>query len=323
MNYRPIKSVVRSNLKNIATACFSAKKLIKLGPSTFGLIVYGGVSPISKVLCENAVNRAFNVKSNQHFWAEVGAVPFTIKCLENKKVGHDGTDRDDPNFDAFADVQSQNDYCTTQLTMMGYKGEMLRAQYNEDKVRGLWADAPVTVAHTRMHQEALDAATTHRKKFFVTGGEHITSDNMFKSAEIVRWNAEALEVEKDKKQRLEYRARCEAALPVLNRLEKVLENAVTRLTGKELEVLLRWKGVPVSKMGNVANRRVLYQQFTDGGEEDEDDASIPAPWTDAGEAGLVALRNAPIEMADTSYGRFLATQKRDAERAYQHMDADL
>jgi hypothetical protein len=38
--------------------------------------------------------------------------------------------------------------------------------------------------------------------------------------------------------------------------------------------------------------------------------------------GLVALRNAPIEMADTSYGRFLATQKRDAERAYQHMDAE-
>jgi hypothetical protein len=67
---------------------------------------------------------------------------------------------------------------------------------------------------------------------------------------------------------------------------------------------------------------LLYQQFADGGEEEEDDASIPAPWTDANEEGLVALRNAPIEMADTSYGRFLATQKRDAERAYQHMDAE-
>ena len=44
--------------------------------------------------------------------------------------------------------------------------------------------------------------------------------------------------------------------------------------------------------------------------------------TDANKAGLVALKNAPIEMANTSYGRFLATQKRDAERAYQHMDAE-
>jgi hypothetical protein len=67
---------------------------------------------------------------------------------------------------------------------------------------------------------------------------------------------------------------------------------------------------------------VLYQQFVDGGEEEEDDASIPAPWMDADKAGLMALRNTPIKMADTSYGRFLAMQKKDAKRAYQHMDAE-
>ncbi len=109
MNYGSFKSVVPSNLKNIATASFSAQKSMKLGPSTFGLIVYGGVCPISKVVCENAVNSAFNVKYNQHSWAEVGAVPFTMKCLENKKMGHHGADRDNPNVDAFADVQLQND----------------------------------------------------------------------------------------------------------------------------------------------------------------------------------------------------------------------
>ena len=98
----------------------------------------------------------------------------------------------------------------------------------------------------------------------MTGGEHITLDDMFKSAEIVRRNAETVEVEVDKKRRLEYCPRREAALPVLDRLENVLENAVTGLTRKELEVLLRWKGIPVSKMGNVANRQVLYQQFTYG-----------------------------------------------------------
>ena len=35
----------------------------------------------------------------------------------------------------------------------------------------------------------------------------------------------------------------------------------------------------------------------------------------------MALTNAPIEMVNTSYGLFLATHKRDAERAFQHMDA--
>ena len=47
--------------------------------------------------------------------------------------------------------------------------------------------------------------------------------------------------------------------------------------------------------------------------------SIPAPWTKNDQTELDALRNAPIEMADTSYRRFLAQQKRDAERAYQKM----
>jgi hypothetical protein len=104
-----------------------------LGLSTFRFIVYGRVCPISNIVCENAVKSAFNAKSNLHSWAEVGAVPFTMKCLENKKVEHNGTDKDNPNFDAFADVQSKNNYSTTQLTMMGYTGEMLWVQYRRTK----------------------------------------------------------------------------------------------------------------------------------------------------------------------------------------------
>ncbi len=49
--------------------------------------------------------------------------------------------------------------------------------------------------------------------------------------------------------------------------------------------------------------------------------SIPTPWMDADEVGLVALKNAHIDMANTLYGRFLAAQKRDTERAFQHIDA--
>ena len=105
-------------------------------------------------------------------------------------------------------------------------------------------------------------------------------------------------------------------LPILDRLENELENDVGQLTSKELEALLRWKGVSVSKMGNVANRHILYQQFAEGGSEE---VSIPAPWTENDQTELDALRNAPIEMADTSYGHFLAQQKRDVEQAYQKM----
>ncbi len=144
------------------------------------------------------------------------------------------------------------------------------------------------------------------------GGKHVTSNDMFKVAEINRWTAEAAEREKDKKGRVDYHRRREAALPILNCLVNELENNIGWLTSKELEALLRWKGVSVSKMGNVANRCILYQKFAKGGSEE---VSIPAPWTENNQMELDALRNVPIKMADTSYRRFLAQQKRDSVRA--------
>ncbi len=80
---------------------------------------------------------------------------------------------------------------------------------------------------------------------------------------------------------VEYHVRREAALLIIDRLENELENNVELLKNKELEVLLRWKGVSVSAMRNVTNRRILYQQFTEGGAEE---AGIPALWTEINEA---------------------------------------
>ncbi len=86
--------------------------------------------------------------------------------------------------------------------------------------------------------EAVAAINTHGKKFFVAGREHVTSDDMFKGAEINRWTAEAAEMEKGKKSQVEYPRRCEAELLILEHLVIVLENSVGRLTSKELETLL-------------------------------------------------------------------------------------
>ena len=321
-NYGPFKGVVRDNLKKMSSAFYAAGLSIPLNTTTFGLIVYGGtipVGPSTTITCRNALAETFDVESNLTSWREVGAVPHTRKCLTNSKVRHDGTDERDPNFDAYQDIQPQNDYSTAQLNLMGYRGDVLRAQFCPDKISERKESMAVTVANTRERQEAIAAANTHGAKFFVTGGEHMTSNDMFKAAEINRRKVEAAEREKEKKRRVEFHARREAALPIVNRLELELENDVGRLTSKELEVLLRWKGVAASKMGNVANRRLLYQQFAEGDIVEE--VSIPAPWTDIDEAELVALRDAPIEMYDTAYGRFEEQKKRDVERSYQKMSA--
>ncbi len=144
----------------------------------------------------------------------------------------------------------------------------------------------------------------------------MTLDDMFIAVELNQQRAKATEREKDKKSWVEYHTRREVALLIVDRLENELENDVGRLKSKELEVLLRWKGVPVSTMGNIANRRILYQQFTEGGVEE---AGIPALWMEINKAELIALRDAPIAMCDTACGQFEEQKKRDVEQAYQKM----
>jgi hypothetical protein len=95
---------------------------------------------------------------------------------------------------------------------------------------------------------------------------------MFISAEMGKREREITEMEKGKKVCIEFHARRDATLVVLDRLNHELDGNAKRLTNKDLEVLLRWKGVLPSKMDNMVNKRALYQQFTgDRGDDDLDD----------------------------------------------------
>jgi len=85
-------------------------------------------------MLENALQAAFNTTSNLHSWREVGAVPYTKKCLSNLKVRHNGTDANNPQFDIYLDVQSRNNNSTMQLLVMGYSGNVLCAKFIPEKI---------------------------------------------------------------------------------------------------------------------------------------------------------------------------------------------
>ena len=99
----------------------------------------------------------------------------------------------------------------------------MRVQFCPDKIREMKASGPVTVANMRERQEALAAVHTHGKIFFVTGGEHVTSNDMLIAVELNQRNAEVTEREKEKKSQVEYHVRREAALPIVDRLQNNLE----------------------------------------------------------------------------------------------------
>ena len=97
------------------------------------------------ITCKYALAETLDVASNKNLWSKAGAVPHTRKCLTNPKVRHNQTNERDPNFNVYQDIQSQNNYSTTQLNIMGYKGDLLRAQFCPDKISERMASVPVTV----------------------------------------------------------------------------------------------------------------------------------------------------------------------------------
>jgi hypothetical protein len=167
-NYGPFKSTVHRNMDAITTESYKQRKNLSLTQELIGLIVFGGVHEPTGVVCENAVESGFSKAQNKAAWEKVGAVPLTMKCLEHSKVRHDGTDKDDPNYDKYQEIQAANNYSTNQLSVMGYNGDLLKAEFKEDSIKAKETSA-VTVENTRERQEALANAKTHGAKFKVTG----------------------------------------------------------------------------------------------------------------------------------------------------------
>jgi hypothetical protein len=161
------------------------KERISLSMSTIGLIVYGGECPQAHVICQDAVEKAFCCKRNLKCWAAVGAVLFTMHCLTYEKVRRNGNNKNDPEYNEYQIIQSKNDHTTLQLTVMGYNADLLKTEFNEEKIMANAVKSlTTTVENTQERWEALVKASTSSKKWFVAGGIHSTVDDPFIAAKM-------------------------------------------------------------------------------------------------------------------------------------------
>jgi len=334
-NYGPFKSVVRANLTLISDKAFAEQKNCPLTISTFCLITYGGECPDTKVACKNAVAAAFDLKSNLSAWNKVGAVGtdeetgrrcVTMECIKSKKVRVDGTDVSDPNYSIYQEIQSKNDYATTQLSMRGFMGHLLKVQFKEDEIRARQEALLVTDPQSDARREAMRNASTAGARFFAYGGSgHVTSDDVIANINMNNLQPMIAALEKEKKLRTEYHLKLAAAQPILERLENVLSNNTDRLNGGDLAVLLKWKGIAASKMGNLDAKRRMYRDILEKESEDENLPPSPLPWTEEEEEALENLKNSnvgDISTADTASARFAARQKKEALNTLKKMSPE-
>jgi hypothetical protein len=136
----------------------------------------------------------------------------------------------------------------------------------------------------------------------VTGGMHVTSDDLFISMEMNIRNEERGKVEKDRKIRQQLQATEEKALALLEQ-----GKPVNLLSVADLVVLLEWHQAPKTKGAKKADKLQQWMAIRADGEP------LPAyyRWTDGDEQRLVALHTTNIDISDTQYGREVALKKRE------------
>ncbi len=146
--------------------------------------MFGGTDPVTGVsgYCD-AFAASFSKKHCIAAWESVGAVPCACACLRNEKVWRELGDADakDSIHIALVGMQTANTITCDLLYAHGFNGHLLKAVLRKKKEVNMGL---VTFLHTKEHVEALTKPSTHGAVFEVTGGDHFTSDDMFKAAEL-------------------------------------------------------------------------------------------------------------------------------------------
>ena len=126
-------------------------------------------------------------------WEKVGTAPCKQKCLSDLKVSKLLGDGDDKYYNS---IQVANDHAVHALNEIGYAGHLLAVKIEDDREEAV----PLTQPQSKERIKVMRRATTHRKKFLTTKGEHVMTDDFFVLAQtnINEFDIEQLTKEKKK-----------------------------------------------------------------------------------------------------------------------------
>ncbi len=133
------------------------------------------------------------------------------------------------------------------------------------------------------------------------GGDHFTSDDMFKAVNLPAKRARIEELKKEKKQGLAWIKREGVGRKILEHLKEI-----TALTSIELMVLLKWYGDAKHGDNKVSEGREKLRAIL----EEDNVAPSFKDWSVQKEAALSKLEAKPILMKETALSHLKEQQKR-------------
>ena len=215
-------------------------------------------------------------------------------------------DADDDMNRFMLEIQQANDLSVKFLNDLGYKGDLLKA-----KIRRVPKARPLTVPNSRARQERIAEAASHGARFLATGGDHVTSDDAFKAAEIAVQKRKIKTLDEEKETAEAFAETLTLGLEVMNSGKEI-----DALKVPELDKILDMHQVEKKGRGKLAQKRTKVAELW----------SQPPPlgpqWTEADEASLVELKEMKIDIKDTALGRYQAQEKQRVRAAVRNMTDD-
>ena len=305
-NYGSFKGAYARNLDQLVEERIRHNMTTSIPVFIVGLIVFGGQDPHTKsVITRNAFEDGFSRELCRQCWEKVGAAPLTKRCLNDKLVRKLVGDGDDEYDHLVKIISEANILSTHTLTECGFDGSIFKEEISALNERR--ENQNITEENTVARRLALMDATTHGKKFTLTGGLHLTSDDIFISAEMSTRQKEKERLGKLKKQR-QLQAVIKEKATLL--LQEKGSNDNPKWTGADLNTLLGWYKIPNLTKMSKKEKMTKWNQIC----ADNIQPLVYDEWTDIDETALLEASRTDIEMGDTAVGRLERQRMEDFKR---------
>ncbi len=229
--------------------------------------------------------------------------------MQNLKVQRSIGDSSEDQQSEIIQTQSVNDIAIHALSMSGYDGNALKGTIIPIK-----ATVVITVPHTQARIDLLAQAKKHGQIFTATGGDHLTSNNMFKSIELKERMVVKEELTRAKKnsERLE---RNELNARLIN---KAKGSNPEKLTATDLTVLLTWHQHKKVAGMNKATKVIVWKEIVDNNRQ----PPLFSRWTEADERKLAEALATTVDIGHTALRRMVEMKKKELVLAAVTMSND-
>ena len=293
-NYGIFKSVFRENLEILSQARFDQRETLQI--TDLPLLVFGGRDTSTNVDIRDSFSSAFSVDANISCWKKCGAVPLTRSSLLSNQVRHEVVVEDngtidlesDPQVLLLANLELQNKTHCAILDSKGFDG----SQFRLDAPRVLKTNTQVlTRPQTQERIEAIAKAKGAGQLFHVTGGEHISSNDFFKSRALTEKKEQVEKMEQEKSQFEASKQIENDKVSLIQRKGEITEANKQSFLVAEIKILLKWKQCK----NLIGNKNALLQRYFETPNPQE-----ISQWNEVKEQELVRLRDNGIVMKDTA-----------------------